>query len=67
MKNNFIELTTVEKTKVFINLDNVAQIIQHPTNNFTSIVMNCSFGQGVLTIQVSQPYDVIKKLIEAQI
>lgn len=67
MKNNFIELTTVEKVKVFINIDNVAQIIQHPSNNFTSIVMNTSFGQGVLNIQVSQTYDTVKRLIEAQI
>jgi len=65
MKNNFIELTSTENSKVFINLDNVIEIVQE--KDYTSLFTNCPFNTGLFIITVKETYDTIKRLIEAQI
>jgi hypothetical protein len=63
MKNNFIEVTHGNE-KVLINLLNVAKVT--PSKDRTLIIFNFSKKEDVYMVTADEPYQTIKKMIDAQ-
>ena len=68
MKNNFIELTQANesKIKILINLQNVCEILKFEGADYTTICYNNTRNGMIYMTNVKETYEEIKTLIQAQ-